>query len=78
MNSAARKVELVDQIGLSSDTFRLKEAQPPAGPRPGKRNSQPTKLLILSLLIMSCLCGSVYYGSMRPDRPAPAGRTGSR
>ena len=78
MTSAIRKVESVDQIGLSSLTFCLREAPHVEVPRVWKPKSQPTRLLILGLLVMSCLCGSIYYGSVRMERPPAAGQPSSR
>ena len=75
MDSDGRKVEFVDRSGLSSFTFRLKDVQPPAVPPAWRSASQPAKLLFLSLLIMSCLCGSLYYGTMSPGPAKPQGRS---
>lgn len=65
MNSSAQKAQSADRTGLSSLTFWIKSAQAP-GIQPWRMGaSQPAKLLVLSLLIMSCLFASlIYYGAL--------------
>jgi hypothetical protein len=75
MQSDVSEIEFVDQIGLSSFTNRITDTQPPAVFRAWRTKSQPMKLLIVSLLLMSCLCGSLYYGTTRPNHRLPAERS---
>ncbi len=75
MNKDVCEVEFIDQTGLSPLTFQIKNVRPQVVSRTWKAKSQPAKLLGLSLLIMTCLCGSIYYGTMDPTPSTPHARS---
>ena len=60
MDSETRTARLPEPIGLSSFTL------PVTANRIDGENShsQPAKLLMLSLLLMTGLCGFIYYGTL--------------
>lgn len=62
MEAKVHETETVDRIGLSTFTVRIPEGKAQF-PRGWKDKSQPAKLLFLGILIMSCLCGTIYYAS---------------
>ena len=70
MASSVREVTLGEQNRLSVLTFWLKDVESLRIPRVWKSQSQPAKLLALGVVIMTCLCGSIYYATARSSSHA--------
>ena len=65
MNGILREVKFVGQINPSALTVRLKDGFTHVPVRAWTTTSQPARMLMLSLIIMSSLCGWLYYGTAR-------------
>jgi len=69
---SVREETFTERNRLSVLTFWLNDIEPLTVPRVLKSKSQPEKLLALSVVVMTCLCGSIYFATYHATTSTPS------